>query len=138
MVNETNMEIEGKERRRYQRVFYAAEDRMIGLFVFPGNNQKILEAHILNVSVGGLHFTIKRNGMIPLKMGDRLKLIKLMGNSPLRIASDIEIEIKWVLDYRLMKHVGFGCEFRNLPDMVSSQLSDFIESGWKSSRMSVQ
>ena len=138
MVNETNKEIEDKERRLYKRVFYTAEDRMMGLFVFPGNNQKILEAHIMNVSVGGLHCTIKRNGMISLKMGDRLKLIKLMGNSPLRIASDIEIEIKWVLDYRLMKHVGFGCEFRNLPDMVSSQLSDFIESGWKSSRMSVQ
>ncbi|MFH0998206.1 MAG: PilZ domain-containing protein [Pseudomonadota bacterium] len=138
MVNEIDLEIKGKERRCYKRVFYTAEDQMTGLFVFPGNNQKILEAHILNVSVGGLHFTIKRNGMIPLKMGDRLKLIKLMGNSPLRIASDIEIEIKWVLDYRLMKHVGFGCEFRNLPDMISAQISDFIESGWGNSGMTEQ
>ena len=138
MVNETNKEIEDKERRRYKRVFYSAEDQMIGFFVYPANKQNILEAHIMNVSVGGLHFTIKRNGMISPKMGDRLILTKLMGNSSLRIVSDIEIEIKWVLDYRLLKHVGFGCEFRNLPDMIRSQLSNFIESGGGSSSMPVQ
>jgi hypothetical protein len=138
MVHKTNKEIEGKERRCYKRIFYSAEDRMIGFFVVPGNNQKVLEAHIMNVSVGGLHFTLKRNDMKSLKMGDRLILTKLMGNSPLRIASDIEIEIKWVLDHRLMKHVGFGCEFRNLPDVIGSQLSVFIESGWNSRSISVQ
>lgn len=128
MVNKTNKEIEGKERRVYKRIFYSAEDRMIGFFVVPGNKQKVLEAHIMNVSVGGLHFTINRNKTIPLKTGDRLILTKLTGNSNLRIVSDIEIEIKWVLDHRLMKHVGFGCEFINLPDMTLSQLSYFIES----------
>jgi hypothetical protein len=138
IMKERNMEIEGKERRHCNRVFYVAEDRMVGFFVSPGNDQKILEAHIMNVSVGGIHFTIKRDGMIPLKMGDRLILTKLMGNSPLRIVSDIETEIKWVLDNRLLKHIGIGCEFRNLPDIISSQLTKFIESGWGSSGMSVQ
>ena len=83
----------------------------------------------MNISVGGLHFTIKRNELISLKIGDRLILTKLMGNSPLQIVSDIEVEIKWVLDYQLMKHVGFGCEFRNLSDMMRTQLSNFVESG---------
>jgi hypothetical protein len=129
MVNETNKEKEDKERRRYLRVFYSAEDRMIGIFVVPGKKQKILEAHVMNVSIGGLHFTVDRNGTIPLKIGDRLTLKKLIGNSPLRIVSDIEVEIKWILDHRSMKHVGFGCEFQELPETIHYQLSSFIESG---------
>jgi hypothetical protein len=133
MVNETNKETEGRERRRHKRVFYSAEDQMIGIFVLPGNARKVLEAHIMNVSVGGLHFTIKRNEMIPLKIGDRLTLTKLIGKSPLRIDSDIEIEIKWMLDHRLMKHVGIGCEYRQLPEKIRSQLSRFIESAQDSS-----
>ncbi|MBI5592346.1 MAG: PilZ domain-containing protein [Deltaproteobacteria bacterium] len=138
MMNEIKLKIEDKERRCCKRVFYSAEDRMIGLFVFPGYKKKILEAHVMNISVGGLHFTIKRKEMISLKTGDRLILTKLMGNSPLRIVTDVETEIKWVLDYRLMKHVGFGCEFRNLPDMIRSQLYSFIESGWSSRNLPAQ
>ena len=138
MVNETNKKTEEKERRCCKRVFYSAEDRMIGVFVIPGNKRKILEVHVMNVSVGGLHFTISRKETISLKTGDRLILTKLMGNSPLRIVSEIETKIKWVLDYRLMKHVGFGCEFLNLPDTIRSQISNFIESGWYSRSMAVQ
>ncbi|MCX5883809.1 MAG: PilZ domain-containing protein [Deltaproteobacteria bacterium] len=138
MENEINMNLEGKERRGCKRVFYSAEDQMTGLFFFPGNNQVLLEAQIINVSLSGLHFTINRNKMMPLKMGDRLILKKLFGNSPLRTDSDVEIEIKWVLDHKSMKHVGFGCEFQNLPDMIRSELSSFIESGWDSGNAPTQ
>lgn len=118
-----------KERRCHKRVFYSAEDHMTGVFVFPGDHQKVLEANILNISVGGLHFTVERNKLIPLKIGDQLILKKIVGNAPFRIVYDFEIEIKWVLDYQRLKHVGFGCEFRNLPDGIYSQVSNFIESG---------
>ena len=131
MVNDTIKEKEDRERRRYLRVFYSAEDRMIGVFVVPGKKQKVLEARIMNVSMGGLHFTVDRNGTVPLKIGDRLTLKRLIGNSPLRISSDIEVEIKWILDLRSMKRVGFGCEFQELPEMIQYQLSGLIESGQK-------
>jgi hypothetical protein len=128
MVNETSIKIEDKEKRVYDRVYFSAEDRIVGTFVFPGNKKK-LEAHIMNISAGGLHFTMNRKEMISLKIGDRLILTKMIGSPSLQIVSDIELEIKWKLDYRLMKHVGFGCEFRIIPELVRFQLSKFFESG---------
>lgn len=132
MVNESNLEAQPSGKRRYKRVFYSAEDRMIGFFMLP-DLQGQLVAQIMNVSVGGLHFTIKRNEMLTLRIGDRLILTKIIGSSPLRIVSNIEMEIKWILDHQMMKHVGFGCEFHNLPDSIRSHITHYIESGWKSS-----
>jgi hypothetical protein len=124
------MELQGIGRRRYKRVFYSADDHMIGFFLFPGQKDEMLVAQIMNVSVGGLHFTIKRNEMLAIKKGDHLILTKVMGNSPLRMVSHIEIEIKWILDHPMMKHVGFGGEFCNLSDMTRLQISQCIESVW--------
>jgi hypothetical protein len=138
MLNKNILEIDGKERRRCDRLFFSAEDKMNGFFIFPGNNQEILDAHVMNISISGLHFTIKRNKMISFRVGDRLILTKLMGKSPLQIVSNIEVEIKWVLDNKSMKNIGCGCEFHNLPDVICSQLSNFIESGWSSSSMAEQ
>lgn len=132
MISENNDEGQAIGRRRYKRVFYSVEDRMIGFFLLPDKEQEMLVAQIMNVSVGGLHFTIKRNEIFSLRIGDRLILTKVMGNSPLRIVSDIEIEIKWVLDHPMMKHVGFGCEFHQLPDNIRLHISHFIEAGWNS------
>ena len=132
MVNEISIETQWRRRRNYKRVFYTAENRMIGFFLFPDKEQEIVVAQIMNVSVGGLHFTIKRNEMLSLQIGDRLILTKVIGNSPLRMISNIEMEIKWVLDHQMMKHVGFGCEFHNLPEIIRSQISHFIEEGWSS------
>ncbi len=126
------MYLDNSGRRRYKRVFYSAEDKIVGFFSIPGDNNRSITANVMNMSIGGLHFTLKRDDNIRISQGDKIILHKVTGNIPFQFVANIEAEIKWVLDHHLMKHIGFGCEFVNLSDITKKQLQSLVESGCKS------
>ncbi|MBU0729234.1 MAG: PilZ domain-containing protein [Proteobacteria bacterium] len=126
---------EVQHRRKYKRVFYSVQDKMVGFFSCPSQGDKGIVANVMNMSVGGLHFTLKRDDNIKLKVGDHLILTKIVGNAPIQLVVNIETKIKWVLDHHLMKHIGYGCEFMDLPDIVKEQIVDFVDTEWVSSSL---
>ena len=123
----------GREKRRYERIFFTREQCIAGVFagVFGEfeNPEARFEAVVLNLSEGGLHFTRKRDGGKAIQPGDRLRLQSLQGPAPLNYAQGVEVEIKWVLDHEYLEHVGYGCEFVDPPPALRHMIQEVVRAG---------
>jgi len=112
----------GVEKRRFSRVFFSIKDEVLGLFTHSDSEKEMITANIVNLSEGGLHFVLGRNKNKKFIGGDRLVFSEIKAKKTLEFVADIEVEIKWVLDDQYLKHVGFGCEFVNIPDAKRKEI----------------
>jgi hypothetical protein len=116
----------GAEKRKFNRVPFSYNDNILGKFTHPVINDKII-AHILNLSLKGLYFTMKKEDSKSAKEGDTLIFLELKGPRQQDFIVSIDMEIKRVLDYAELEHFGYGCEFQSLPDSSKEQIKRFLE-----------
>jgi c-di-GMP-binding flagellar brake protein YcgR len=114
-----------QEKRRFNRVPFLYSDNIIGTFIHPNDQDKIY-AHILNFSIQGLYFTLKKSEK-DINEGDKLILLEIRGPKNQDYIVNIELEIKRVLDNPVLEHYGYGCQFINLPDSSRKQIRRFLE-----------
>ncbi len=100
----------------------------VAVFTVPGMQGKIISAIVMDLSVGGLGLSIRKDETIAIKANDRMKLKEIKGERNLRFVSDLEVYIRWVQNYKAFKHILFGCEFAEPSETVKNQVQDFINS----------
>ena len=115
-----------EEKRRFNRVPFSYNDNIIGTFVRPEKKDKI-HAHILNLSIQGLYFTLERDEVPNLKENEKLVLLEIKGPRGEDFIVNIEIEIKRILDHPDLQHFGFGCSFISFPESSRDQILRFLE-----------
>ena len=116
------------ERRVHKRVYFSIEDGVVGEFtVKEAENSVSFVAPILNLSVGGIHFTLEKGQGRDIRIGDVLNLIQIKDRRKLVIVFDIVLEVRWVLNHEELDYVGYGCEFKNVPQEVKTRVSQFVE-----------
>ena len=122
-----------EEKRKFNRVPFSYNDNIIGTFIRQSNNQKI-SAHILNLSVQGLYFTLSRDDRRDLVELEVLTLVNI--NMPRNddFILNIKIEIKRILDHPEMEHSGYGCYFTSFPESSRDQIKRFLEIWFLESR----
>jgi hypothetical protein len=119
---------DGVDRRKDRRAFFSIEDNILGIFILHGETDLAFKAPILNLSRGGLHFTFKKGlGILP-KAGDRLRLVKVKGDTALDFEFNIEVGIKWILGHESLTQIGCGCEFIDISKPCLERISAFIDS----------
>ncbi|MHC4455597.1 MAG: PilZ domain-containing protein [Planctomycetota bacterium] len=118
----------GPEKRRFQRAVYSIGDGIIGLFSSNGFTNDSMAASIMNLSAGGLQFILPRDTSLEIGTGDHLILREIRGTTGLRFVSNLELEVKWVMDLQIFEHVGIGCEFLNASDAIMDQIDRFVDS----------
>jgi hypothetical protein len=116
------------EKRRYERIFFTREQRIEGLFSQP-EEEGGLKVLVLNLSVGGLHFTQKREYRTDIAKGDRLIMKGITGPDPLNLLKDIKVEIMWVLDHEFLQHISYGCQFLDMPQDMREVIRDVVDAG---------
>ena len=114
-----------QEKRRFNRVPFSYSDNILGTFIHPSDQDKIY-AHILNFSIQGLYFTLKKAEK-DIKEGDKLVLLEIRGPKNQDYIVNIDMEIKRVLDYPSLQHFGYGCHFTSFPDSSRKQIRRFLE-----------
>ena len=114
-----------EEKRRFNRVPFLYNDDIIGTFIGPGGKDKF-NAHILNFSIQGLYFTLKKDEK-QLNEAEKLVLIEISGLHEEVFIVNIEMEIKRVLNYDELLHIGYGCKFITFPDSSKEQIRRFLE-----------
>ncbi|OGP53336.1 MAG: hypothetical protein A2Y65_05455 [Deltaproteobacteria bacterium RBG_13_52_11] len=119
---------EGKERRRFQRIFFSLEEGVKGTFAFSDLQKGVLTARIINVSEDGLGLTISKDEKKRIDKGDHLILSHITGIKGLESLINVEAEIKWILDYPALDRIGIGCEILNPPEAVRKKIRTFIDS----------
>jgi hypothetical protein len=119
---------ENVDRRTHRRAYFSVRDNIMGNFTLYGETEVGFNASILNLSRGGLHFTLNKNqGILPVN-GDRLRLVKIAGEAALDFELNIQLGIKWILEHESLTHTGYGCEFIHISQPGLDRISEFIDS----------
>jgi len=114
-----------EEKRRFNRVPFSYNDEIIGSFIGPDGREKF-KAHILNFSIQGLYFTLKKDEKM-LNESEKLVLIEIKGLREEVFILNIEMEIRRVLNYDELLHLGYGCKFLTFPESSKEQIRRFLE-----------
>jgi c-di-GMP-binding flagellar brake protein YcgR len=122
-----------EERRRFRRVFFEKNNSIEAVFIRPGIHESVFSAMIMNMSAGGLHFTLSKSQDIGIRKGDQLILTEIRGTEFFNFFLNIDTRIVWVLDKDDMEYIGYGCEFKDVPDIVRGHFIEFVDSEIKKS-----
>ena len=78
-----------EEKRKFNRIPFSYQDNIVGVFTHPGRQDKI-NAHVLNFSMQGLYFTMRKEEWKKLSENDKLVLLEIKGPKQTNFIVDIE------------------------------------------------
>lgn len=117
---------EQQERRKYQRTFFSIEEGIKGIFAFSDHQRGILTASIINISEGGLGLALSKDKKDRITQGDHVIISHITGIQGLEPLTNVEAEIKWIVDNPSLEFLGFGCEFLDATEPVRNTIRLFI------------
>ena len=116
-----------EERRQYPRLILSIDDGFFGHFLLPDKTS--LVASIVNLSAGGVNFSISPSKGNQIRIGDVLLLRNIAGATRLGFLEDIRTEIRWIKTLEnTMGLVSVGCAFLDLAEPGLSQMLRFVNS----------
>jgi len=118
---------EQQERRRSQRIFFSIEDGIKGIFAFSDHQRSLLTATIINISEGGLGLALGKDNKDRIATGDYVILSHITGIQGLESLTNVEAEIKWIVDNPSLEFLGFGCEFLDAFESMRDAIRLFID-----------
>ena len=93
----------------------------------PGFGVKPIEANIINLSMGGLHFTPKAGRNNKISTGDQLAFLHLIPKNTDPLILNIDAAVVWVVDPHMLDHIGIGCKFVNISDSSRDRLRAYLD-----------
>ena len=124
MSNSNNME----DRRKFKRILFSAEEEVTGVVSLSGADDETVAFKIADLSAGGLRFLTQKTDSGNIKMGDTLLLQTIDGKSQLDFISDLQLEVRWIMDDPRFAHAMIGCEFSDISDSDREHIEQFVES----------
>lgn len=121
------------ERRKFERAVFTLEDSVIGVLSVPGIHDRSIQTNILNVSEGGIQFTLEAQNKHKIRAGDRIVVLQIKAPATLKFLVNIDAEVKWVLHPDMFELAGAGCQFINISPSSREQIAAFVEA-WNESR----
>ncbi|MBN2399025.1 MAG: hypothetical protein JXI33_01650 [Candidatus Aminicenantes bacterium] len=118
------------DARKFQRIFFSAEDHVVGAASAPEIGMEHIPITYLNLSEGGICFQSERNLCRKLALEQEI-VLKNSEPDVLAFLGDIHVRIKHVLDYDMVANVAFGCEFISIPEKVLGEIKIMIAAGMK-------
>ena len=114
------------EKRKDVRVYFSPEEDVCGVFVFPDYGHLSFSAQLLDLSLGGMQFTLTREEWNSLKLGSHLVLSRLSKGEDLVCDKAMPLSIRWVLDHPMVSHVSVGCEFDGVSEDGRKMLQSLL------------
>ncbi len=124
MSNSNNM----ADRRKFKRILFSAEEEVTGVVSLSGADDEAMAFKIADLSAGGLRFLIQKIDWGEIKAGDTLLLQTIDGKSQLDFVSDLQLEVKWIMDDPRLEHAMIGCEYSSISDSDRERIEQFVES----------
>lgn len=115
------------ERRQSQRVLFEKQDKIMGHFTLPKKQAKSIVVQILNLSTGGISFTLRSNRDIELKVGDKIVFEDIVNKDSHTFSLKIRAIIIWIMEDSSMEYTGIGSKFVDINSEKKSIISDCIQ-----------
>ena len=127
------MSVEGHERRKFVRIFFPTDEKVMSTLVFPNENNTTISANVMNLSEEGVCLVLERkrldeNKTLKIYKGDRLLLNDIVGITPEIKIAEQELQVKWVIDNLYFNHMEIGCHMMNVPESVRTSIRQMISS----------
>jgi predicted RNA binding protein with dsRBD fold (UPF0201 family) len=127
------MNTQGHERRKFVRIFFQSDEKVMSTVVFPNEDNKKVTAGVLNLSEEGVCLVLERrflkeNKTVKIYKGDRLLLNDIVGITPEIKISEQELKVKWVIDNLYFNHMEIGCHMLNVSERVRDGIQQVISS----------
>lgn len=113
------------EKRSYKRFLFSARDRVFGEFELPDIFDGRVLFRILDISAGGLRYTIAREKAGEVVVGNNIFLHHVEGYPALEFVPHIKMEVKWVLDNPVFKNILVGCQFVDISETIKEKIDQF-------------
>ena len=111
--------------RQCKRILFTEADNIEGAVVVEGMADQAIPIKFLNLSEGGISFQAERS--IRQKISwDQVITLKVERTGLLAFLDNIEVEVKYVLDYNIVPQVTFGCQFIELPKIVLNEIRKIV------------
>lgn len=119
---------DGKERRRYERVFFARDEAIVGSISFLNRETAPIAAGVLNLSECGICIFFKRKLSGKVIKGDRMILHSIKGFSPELSLQDVQMEVRWIMDHKAFENLELGCEMLDVTEEQRSAIREIVAS----------
>ena len=114
------------ERRQSQRVLFEKQDKIMGHFSLLEKQGKSIVVQILNMSIGGISFTLRSNRDIELKVGDRIIFEEIVNKDSQVFSIKMRATIIWIMEDSTMEYTGIGSKFIDMNSEKKSIINDCI------------
>jgi hypothetical protein len=122
------MNIVKNERRLFKRVYFSKNTEIKGSIsiIKTGEKASPLIINIMNLSAEGAELSLKRTEGQNLDTKYYMTLDKIMSCKDLEFCTDIEFEIKRIVDIAELDNILLGCYFHGLSEDTKSKINDFV------------
>lgn len=122
------MDSDSTESRRHRRIYFPGELVVSGI-VAASDTQTEFPVKILNLSEGGLFFTIAKENGSHFQENARVLFMGMQGPDPFNLSRKMHMAIRWVLNDTSLESIGYGCEFIDPPaqslDLIRNMVAGF-------------
>lgn len=122
------MAVGGNERRQFNRALFDHKKKVSAIFDTTAFPKKTVVVQVVNISHGGVFFTIRATREIHLQPNDLIVFKEFRQNDSPPFSIYVEAKIVWVLDEPAMEYIGMGSKFTHLSPENKEKLSEFIKS----------
>ncbi|MEJ2054231.1 MAG: PilZ domain-containing protein [Calditrichaceae bacterium] len=103
--------------------------------MITGGNTDLQTAYVLNLSEGGLFFTLRNDQSQLIKKGDFLRFVEIKKWRTIQFLVNIHADVVWCGNIPEQSIIGIGCQFKeisernrkNIKDLVGERISQGME-----------
>jgi hypothetical protein len=115
------------DRRQSQRILFERKNDVMGHFSILEKPDRSIVVHILNMSTGGIFFTLRSNRDVQLKVGEKIIFEDIRNKDSKVFILRMEAEIIWIMDNASMEYVGVGSKFVDLDSEKEDRIKNCMK-----------
>jgi len=113
-------------QRKYTRYSFSSAEN-INAFCHYSKDGELRPFHVANISKGGMGIITSKDIIKTITTRQILSLNHITGNRHLEFMKNLKLEVRWILNSKIMGNIGIGCGYNAISNSMAEQISDFIE-----------
>ena len=115
-----------ENKREHPRVYFTVSDGIVARFFSSDDHQELQTAYILNLSEGGLFFTLRKDQNNLIKEGDNLRFVEIKKWRTNHFLVNIQANVVWQGNIPDYDSIGIGCKFSNISDKNLQNIKELV------------
>ena len=113
-------------KRKHPRVSFSVSDGIVARFLVSEETNDLQTAYVLNLSEGGLFFTLRKDQDNLIREGDNLRFVEIKKWRTDHFRVNIQADVIWRGDIPDYDSIGIGCKFRDISDKNLQNIKDLV------------